>query len=68
MTEENIQPVQYDVQKQEFLSIPGTARKNTYCQEQMDDGNEAMELFNSFFVDLANKPKSEELCEQVRVF
>ena len=68
MTEENIQPVQYDVQKQEFLSIPGTARKNTYCQEQKNDGNEAMELFNSFFVDLANEPKSEELCEQVRIF
>ena len=68
MTEENIQPVQYDMQKQEFFPIPGPARKNTYCQEQKDDGNKAMELFNSFFVDLANEPKGEELCEQVRIF
>lgn len=32
MTEKSIQPVQYDMRKQEFLSISGTSRKNTYCQ------------------------------------
>ena len=69
MTEKSIQPVQYDMRKQEFLSIPGTSRKNTYCQEQKDDQNEAVDLFNSFFAGSApNAPEGGEPCAQVRIF
>ena len=69
MTEKSIQPVQYDMRKQEFLSISGTSRKNTYCQEQKDDQNEAVDLFNSFFEgSVPNAPEGGDLCKQVRIF